>query len=387
MTPAHARAAEDADAGPGKPSWQRAWRVGVLCDTPAAAQDIRNLLRPPFDPTLIPEKQAASTSWESFDAFVIDAWRKSADELDGLARRIATLSHLGRPIFLAVGASMRLLLARRGLLAGINVFSRPLVSEHFTDVLASLLALRPSRLEQKARTRDILRHAPSHAEALIAADEALERVLTLGLNPGRLDMPVIDRSSDAMIGSLAESGVSGWISGVRAHHDNTFQHCLLVTGSAIAFGHQLGFSRSDLRRVALGALLHDVGKSRIPIGILDKPGALTPEERAVIQRHPQEGYDLIAGQSAIPDEVRRIVMQHHEFLDGSGYPAGLTGDSLTDIVRLVTVADVFGALIERRSYRAPLTGDKAYEIMMSMNGKLDISIVKAVRDTMFRAEG
>jgi putative nucleotidyltransferase with HDIG domain len=369
------------------PEWRRAWLIGVLCDTTASARDIEEFMRPPFDTVLITPQQMAFAPWENFDAFVVDAWFKTANDIEEIGGLIARLSHLGRPIFLAAGASMRILLARTGHLSGVNAFARPLASESFTDVLATLLAARQPPAELRQRTRDLFRHAPSHAEALIAADEALERIFALGVRPGRLDMPAIDRSADTMIGSLAESGIGDWISGVRAHHDSTYQHCLLVTGAAIAFGHQLRFPLADMRRIALGALLHDIGKARVPVGILDKPGALTPDETAIVQRHPKEGCHLISGQPAITDEVRDIVMSHHEYLDGSGYPNGLMDANIADIVRLVTVADVFGALIERRAYRPALSGGEAYEIMLSMEGKLDMAIVRALKATMFKAPG
>jgi putative nucleotidyltransferase with HDIG domain len=377
----------DTSANDAATEWRRAWRIGVLCDSPTSARDIKEFLRPPFDAALIPPERAIFADWESFDAFVIDAWFKTANDIGAIGALIGRLSHLGRPIFLAAGPSMRILLARTGHLSGVNVFSRPLAPENFTDVLAALLAAKPAAQELRRRTRDIFRHSPTHAEALVAADEALERVFALGLRPGRLDMPAIDRSADTMIGSLAESGFGGWISGVRAHHDSTYQHCLLVTGAAIAFGHQLGFPLADMRRVALGALLHDIGKARVPVGILDKPGALTPDEMAIVHRHPEEGCELLDDQPAIPAEVRGIVMSHHEMLDGSGYPQGLAAGDIGDIVRLVTVADVYGALIERRSYRPALSGGEAYEIMLAMGGKLDQAIVRAVKPTMFIPPG
>ncbi|MGL4242915.1 MAG: HD-GYP domain-containing protein, partial [Beijerinckiaceae bacterium] len=150
----------------------------------------------------------------------------------------------------------------------------------------------------------------------------------------------------------------GWIDGVRLHHDVTYQHCLLVTGIAIAFGQQLGFPRRDLQRIALGALM-----------IL----------------HPEFGVSLLRSQPGVTDELTEIVLRHHEFLDGSGYPDGLMADSIPDIVRLLTVADIFAALIEKRAYREPMRGEEAYEILLTMEGKLDMPIVRAIRATAFRA--
>ncbi len=373
------RAAGAADAS-------RGWSVCIICDSPRASTDILEFLRRPFRGELVPRTRLASVVWNDFDAIVVDAWSKTADDIADISALLAALSHVGKPVFLAIGRSLKVLFARSGLLAGINTFMRPLEPEGFTDVLAALLASLATPSELKEKTRRAFVAVPEHAEALIAADEALDRIFALGMNHGAIQMQAIDRASVTIIESLAESGIGSWISGVRQHHDSTYQHCLLVTGAAIAFGQQLGFSRQDLRRIALGALMHDVGKARVPIGILDKPDALTAEEKMIIGRHPQLGLEILAGQPSITDELKSIVLDHHEMLDGSGYPRGLMADSIPDIVRLVTVADIFGALIERRTYKAAMRGADAYEILLSMTGKLDLAIVKAIRTTAFRAE-
>jgi putative nucleotidyltransferase with HDIG domain len=362
-------------------------RVIVICEDVRSSADIREFLNGPFSAELATYDRAASIDWNAFDAVIVDAWQKAAHDIGVVADLLAKLSHLHKPVFLSVGPSMRVLCARMGLLSGVNTFSRPLSTDGFTDVLALLLANAASYGLKRQRTREAFLTVPEHAEALVAADEALELIFALGARSGPLDMPVVDRSAGTIVESLAESGMGGWISGVRMHHDSTYQHCLLVTGAAIAFGHQLGFRRSDLRRVAVGALVHDIGKTRIPIGILDKPSALTPEEQQIIRRHPELGVELLANKNSVPREVRDIVLHHHEYLDGSGYPHGLQADGISDIVRLVTIADVFGALIEKRTYRPPLSGADAYEVLVSMDAKLDQPIVRAIRRTAFTAQG
>jgi putative nucleotidyltransferase with HDIG domain len=361
------------------------WRVCVLTDSTTASADIRLQLQRPFQADFLDPARQPTIDWARYDAFVIDAWRQSAADLESISALIAGLSHRRRPIFVVTGPSMRVLLARRGLLTDINTCGRPLEATSFTDILAGLLANGPHAWRHTRQTRATFVSVPEHREALLAADEALDRIFGLGMANTRLEMPVIDQHAGTIIESLAESGIASWIGGVRQHHDVTYQHCLLVTGTAIAFGQQLGFSRRDLQRIALGALLHDVGKIRIPVSVLDKPTDLSPEERNLIMRHPDYGVDLLTRQSSVSRELTDIVGRHHEYLDGSGYPAGLTAGSISDIVRLLTVADIFGALIEKRAYREPLTGEQAYEILLSMAGKLDMAIVKAVRQTAFKA--
>uniref|UniRef100_UPI00226B7FF4 HD-GYP domain-containing protein n=1 Tax=Methylobacterium sp. GC_Met_2 TaxID=2937376 RepID=UPI00226B7FF4 len=126
------------------------------------------------------------------------------------------------------------------------------------------------------------------------------------------------------------------------------------------------------------ALLHDVGKIHVPIEILNKPGRLTHPEMAVMRTHAARGHAMLV-EGTFDDELLAAVRSHHEMLDGSGYPDGLRGWEIPDFVRLVTVCDVYGALVERRSYRAPMSGGEAYNILRGMVGQLDGDLTRAFR--------
>jgi HD-GYP domain-containing protein (c-di-GMP phosphodiesterase class II) len=139
----------------------------------------------------------------------------------------------------------------------------------------------------------------------------------------------------------------------------------------------------DQRRLVRAALLHDVGKAFIPVSILDKPAALTDAEMAVVREHPRRGYEALAAQGGFPPEMLDVVLHHHEFLDGTGYPDGLSGDQISDIVRLITIVDVHAAMIEQRTYRLPFTHIKAFEIMEQMDDKLDPHLLQAFRPVAF----
>jgi HD-GYP domain-containing protein (c-di-GMP phosphodiesterase class II) len=126
-------------------------------------------------------------------------------------------------------------------------------------------------------------------------------------------------------------------------------------------------------------MLHDIGKAGIPLAILEKPGRLNESEMAVMRKHPQYGLDALGTASMLPPEMLDIVVHHHEFLDGSGYPHGLQGSEISDLVRMMTISDVFAALIERRSYKPLLSGDAAYQILLDMGPKLDRDLVRAFK--------
>jgi HD-GYP domain-containing protein (c-di-GMP phosphodiesterase class II) len=95
--------------------------------------------------------------------------------------------------------------------------------------------------------------------------------------------------------------------------------------------------------------------------------------------HPRLGYDALAAEGGFPPEMLDVVLHHHEFLDGTGYPNGLRGDQLSDIVRLTTIVDIHAALVEKRPYRLPFTHAKAFAIMEQMGGKLDQHLLQAFR--------
>jgi putative nucleotidyltransferase with HDIG domain len=178
---------------------------------------------------------------------------------------------------------------------------------------------------------------------------------------------------------VAEKGISDWLTTVRRHHEGTFQHCLLVTGVAVDFGLSLGLAKRDMERLYTAAMFHDLGKATIPLAILDKPGRLDPQERATIETHPALGYDALKNNEDISPEVLDAVRHHHEFLDGSGYPDALCAESICDVVRILTISDIFAALIEDRRYKPPMPREKAYDILCGMQGKLEKVLIAAFR--------
>jgi putative nucleotidyltransferase with HDIG domain len=194
-----------------------------------------------------------------------------------------------------------------------------------------------------------------------------------------LDPTAIHSASDALIGQVEEQGLAAWIETVRMHHSQTYQHCLIVTGLAVAFGQKIGVSAADRQRLSLAGMLHDIGKARIPVAILEKPGPLDADEMIMMRKHPEFGRDALETVSTLPKEMLDVVVHHHEYIDGSGYPHGLLGSEISDLIRVVTIADVFGALIERRSYKPPLRGDAAYQILLDMGPKLDQDLVRAFK--------
>jgi len=188
-----------------------------------------------------------------------------------------------------------------------------------------------------------------------------------------------------VIASINQHGLSGWLDNVRKYHEGTFQHCLLVTGIAVGFAMDIKFAAHDVKRLGMAATLHDIGKARIPLPILDKPGRLDPEEERVMRQHPEIGYDMLKDIPGISSETLDAVRHHHEYLDGSGYPDALSASQIPDIVRLLTISDIFAALIEARSYRLPMSRGNAYKVLCDMGGKLEQALVREFRRSALTA--
>jgi len=156
------------------------------------------------------------------------------------------------------------------------------------------------------------------------------------------------------------------------HDFSLYSHSVNVCAYATILGDALGIERGELFNVGLGAFLHDVGKTRIPQAILAKPGPLSEREWSIVRRHPEWGVQLLGAETHKWVAVRVVVLQHHELLDGSGYPEGLRGQEIHPLGRLVTLVDVYDALTSERPHRPALSPFEALRtIKGEMAGKVD----------------
>ena len=170
-----------------------------------------------------------------------------------------------------------------------------------------------------------------------------------------------------------------------AHKDDyTAEHTRGVALRAVQVGEELGLAPVRLRELAVGGLVHDVGKLAVPNEILQKPGALTDDEFDVIKRHPELGSDLVR-ELGFSAQVAKLVLDHHERLDGSGYPRGLGAPDLDIETRILAVCDVFDALLSKRVYRDAWRLDDALELLSRESGtKFDPACVDALERVIAR---
>jgi HD-GYP domain-containing protein (c-di-GMP phosphodiesterase class II) len=155
-----------------------------------------------------------------------------------------------------------------------------------------------------------------------------------------------------------------------ARHDfNTFTHITNVTSYGVILAERLGLcDDSQFEPLAKAAILHDIGKRFIPASILQKPAKLDPEERAIIETHPQRGYEELCERGDMSHEQLMIVYQHHERFDGKGYPVGFQGEEIHPWARMLAVVDVFDAMTGTRPYRRPATAAEAMDYISKSSG-------------------
>lgn len=153
----------------------------------------------------------------------------------------------------------------------------------------------------------------------------------------------------------------------------TYTHSVNVTMYSLTLAQHLDYNDAEfLQEFGMGTLLHDIGKSLIPQAILDKKDELSEEEWHVVKQHPQWGCDILREHGVSSELVHRITLDHHEKLDGSGYPRGLSADEIQRPVRLATICDVFDALTTRRSYKGAAKSFGALKTMRDeMGDQLD----------------
>jgi HD-GYP domain-containing protein (c-di-GMP phosphodiesterase class II) len=147
------------------------------------------------------------------------------------------------------------------------------------------------------------------------------------------------------------------------HDYATFTHSVNVMHYALLLGKALGGSTDDLARIGAGGLIHDVGKIEIDERIIAKPGRLDEREYRLVQRHPTIGYRLLVADRELDFGQRMMIYQHHERVDGSGYPVGCDAHEIHPWAKLCAVVDVFEAITSFRPYRSPMTSETALQVL------------------------
>jgi len=263
-----------------------------------------------------------------FSGIVVDVNLRSSESVQKVRSRLRTEAYRSMPRLFVLADALHHASMQAWALGATDTISRPFDAG---DILQRIRSAFPDSAAYDTTDRGkTLNRGVAAAHAVIV--KMFDR-LPAGVP---LNFDDVVQAESKILRAIKHSSLRGWLTAVGCHHVDTYRHCLFVTGFAVAFAQHLGMREDDQRRVARAALLHDVGKAFVPVAILDKPGQLSDEEMSVIRKHPRLGYDALAAEGGFPPEMLDVVLHHHELLDGSGYPNGLSGNQISDIVLLVT---------------------------------------------------
>lgn len=157
---------------------------------------------------------------------------------------------------------------------------------------------------------------------------------------------------------------------LKEYDEDTFEHSLNVAINAVTMGIGLGYNFYRLKNLAMGSILHDIGKQGVPIEIINKCTKLTSEEYDIVKNHPTYGYELLCKNVTTYSATRQIVYQHHENWDGGGYPRGLKGREIYTLAMIVHICDVFDSLVSKRPYKEGFSFRKTIELLEEGRGTM-----------------
>lgn len=224
-----------------------------------------------------------------------------------------------------------------------------LVMEELSKNLTARQAMVPAKDSVPLKT-ELASARAVHAEARNAVSQMMER-----LRRGRgLDVPQLEAVVDSMVESVARNrDAMGWLARMKSKDDYLYRHSLAASVWALAFGRHLGLDKETLKVLGLGAMLLDVGKTKLPTELLQKTAKPTDDEWALIRAHVDHGLEFVRSIPGVDEQVVMMVATHHERFDGAGYPKQLGGDAIPLIGRIAGIVDCYDAMTSERHYAKP----------------------------------
>ncbi len=186
--------------------------------------------------------------------------------------------------------------------------------------------------------------------------------------------PLVEEISNSV---MRNPGALISLARLKTADDYTFMHSVAVCALMIALARQLGLDEQQTREAGMAGLLHDLGKAMMPLEVLNKPGKLTNEEFALIKTHPEEGYKLLLDGKGVTETIKDVCLHHHEKVDGTGYPKGLNGDTMSLFAKMGAVCDVYDAITSNRPYKAGWDPAESIKRMAEWKGHFDPTVFQA----------
>ncbi len=203
-------------------------------------------------------------------------------------------------------------------------------------------------------------------------DKAHEAVLS----GGKLPYEDISNASGQIVNVIKKGGIKKVLDALQEHDSYTFVHSMRVGIFLSVFSKSIdGFIDEDVKTITEGGIIHDVGKAKTPLRILNKPGSFVPEEWEEMKNHVNHGVEALQKTPEVPAAVLEIAWCHHEKLDGSGYPRGLKADEIGTLARMAAIVDIYVALTDRRVYKPGFPHEKSMKIIREKPDHFDMTLV------------
>lgn len=274
---------------------------------------------------------------------------------------------LARPVYDALG----MLLLNTGIvlkreyinnLKKLNVPAVYITDEVIADVIVEDIIFDETRNKAKTLIKGMLQEIEGQPS------QATQKLLFAKKKLGS----VIDEIIEQLVGT---SNIMVNLSDIRSTDEYTFAHSVNVAVLAVTTALSMGFPRPELQKIGVGAMLHDLGKIKVPLEILNKQGKLTPEEFSEIKKHPIYGYEMVKSKDIMDASSSMVIYQHHERMNGKGYPEGSNGEGVHTFAKICAVVDVYDALVADRPYRKALPQYKAFDILEAGGEEFDNQVL------------
>lgn len=189
-------------------------------------------------------------------------------------------------------------------------------------------------------------------------------------------------AADLMTAIESNNAIAIDINALKTSDEYTFKHSVDVATIAMILAKQQGLPRTQVYEIGVSGLLHDVGKTKVPLEILNKPGKLDKNEFATMKQHSVYGYKMMQEHPEFNQTISLAVLQHHEKVNGKGYPFGVSAKQITPYAKILSIADIYDALVTERPYKAAYSQRDAVEMIMSMTEELDMNAMKSFMESM-----
>ncbi|RED38742.1 HD domain-containing protein [Rhodopseudomonas thermotolerans] len=345
-------------------------RLLLASDRRDRSVDIAGILSSVAEVETVPTAHLPDAPARDLSGIVVDINLRSADSVQLVRRKLLGGAYQPMPRLFVLADELHHGSMQAWALGATDTIARPFDPR---DLLQRVRSAFPDPSEDTATAR-----AEALSDGVTAAHKVLVKMFER-LHGKPLTFQDVMQAEGPILKAIRRSSLREWLATVGRHHDESYRLCLFATGFAVAFAQHLGMREEDQRRLTRAALLYDVGKAYVDVSALDNLDNLIGDTLRKYREHPRLGYEALVAEGSFPRETLDVVLHHHELLDGSGYPDGLHGDQVADIVRITTIVDIFASLVAPRKNHTPKTPLQAFIAMENMGDKIDQRLLQAFR--------